>query len=517
MFALTFLGTSASVPSADRNHPGILVEAGSQRILVDCGEGTQRQLLRSGAGFRRLDRILLTHGHFDHVLGIPGLFSTLRLRQSADEMTIHGSPGTLDVVVRMLAGLWGEGRAPIPLRLVPLTWGQVLDAGDFTIDCFSVRHRDTDSFAFSSESRTRHLRADRLAALGVPDGPVRKELAEGKPVTLANGRTIDPEDVLGPPQGRKKLVIVGDTEATEGLAEHVRDADVLVIEATFLDRDAAIARDYGHLTAAEVAALAAMSDVKLLVLTHISGRYTDEEILTEAGKTFPPGCDRFRPHRDLTGRAGGARMARKLKTYQTSLGFFDLAVAAPSMKAALEAWGADSNLFHQGAAKESEDADVIAATMAAPGVVLKRPVGSSGPFKEHAEPPTDLGGDDGSKKAGRKSTTRKPQKHPKRTSDQEADRKAALAFEKEQKRGERERAKEEAARLKERERRQRAVDKAQSALDAARRKQRTFELSSRLLRKERRPKKCAGKRKRPGWKRCCDGREVKGLREDAKD
>jgi ribonuclease Z len=117
MFDLTFLGTSASVPSADRNHPGLLVDAGGHRIMVDCGEGTQRQLLRSGAGFRRLDRLLLTHGHFDHVLGIPGLFSTLRLRQSTDVMTIHGSPGTLDVVVRILAGLWGEGRAPIPLQL----------------------------------------------------------------------------------------------------------------------------------------------------------------------------------------------------------------------------------------------------------------------------------------------------------------------------------------------------------------------------------------------------------------
>src|SRR5262249_40428976 len=126
MFAVTLLGTSASVPSADRNHPGILIEAGSHRILVDCGEGTQRQLLRSGAGFRRLDRILLTHGDVDHVLGIPGLLSTLRLRRSDDPMTIHGSRRTLDVVVRMLAGLWGEGRAPIPLQLVPLTKGLVL-------------------------------------------------------------------------------------------------------------------------------------------------------------------------------------------------------------------------------------------------------------------------------------------------------------------------------------------------------------------------------------------------------
>jgi ribonuclease Z len=222
------------------------------------------------------------------VLGIPGLFSTLRLRQSADVMTIHGGSGTLDVVIRMLAGLWGEGKAPIPLELAPLTAGQVLDAGDFTIGAFPVQHRDTDSFGFSFESRVRrHLRPDRLDYLGVPDGPVRRELADGKPATLADGRTIDPEDVLGPPEARKKLVIVGDAETTEGLTEHVRDADVLVIEATFLDHDAATAREYGHLTAAEAGTLAAASDVKLLVLTHISGRYAEEEILAEATKTFP--------------------------------------------------------------------------------------------------------------------------------------------------------------------------------------------------------------------------------------
>ncbi|MGY3529339.1 MULTISPECIES: cell envelope biogenesis protein TolA [Bradyrhizobium] len=158
-------------------------------------------------------------------------------------------------------------------------------------------------------------------------------------------------------------------------------------------------------------------------------------------------------------------MARKLKTYQTSLGFFDLAIAAPSMKAALEAWGADSNLFHQGAAKESGDPDVIEAAMAAPGVVLKRPVGSNGPFREHAELPTDLAS--GSlKKTGR----RQPRKPSRRTQDDAADRKAALAFEKEQQRRERERAKEEADRQKERERRQHAVDRAQGVFDAARRK-----------------------------------------------
>src|SRR5258708_17015954 len=288
MFDLTFLGTSASVPSAGGNRRGSIVEAGGHGIMVDCGEGTEGQLLRSGAGFRRLDRLLLTHGHFDHVLEIPGLFSTLRLRQSTDVMTIHGSPGTLNVVVQMLAGLWGGGRAPIPLQLIPLAEGRILDASEFTVDCFRVRHRDTESFAFSFESQLRrHLLPDRLSALSVPDGPVRKDLAEGRSVVLADGRTIDSEEVLGPPEGSKKLVVVGDTETIDGLAERVREADLLVIEATFLERDAAMALDYGHLTAAKAAELAATAGVKRLVLSHISPRYPDEAILAEATKIFP--------------------------------------------------------------------------------------------------------------------------------------------------------------------------------------------------------------------------------------
>ena len=156
-------------------------------------------------------------------------------------------------------------------------------------------------------------------------------------------------------------------------------------------------------------------------------------------------------------------MARKLKTYQTSLGFFEQAIAAPSMKAALEAWGADSNLFHQGAAKESTDPDVIAATMAKPGVVLKRPVGSDGPFGEHAELPRNLSHD------RRKKAAHKPSAKAKKSSARPDDRKAAQAYEREQQRREREEAKEEAARQRQRERRQQAVAKAQAALAKAER------------------------------------------------
>lgn len=159
-------------------------------------------------------------------------------------------------------------------------------------------------------------------------------------------------------------------------------------------------------------------------------------------------------------------MARKLKTYQTSLGFFDQAIAAPSMKAALEAWGADSNLFHQGAAKESHDPDVIAATLAKPGVVLRRPVGTDRPFSEHAELPTELGGGKPTE-AAPKSKGQKEKKASSGPADEAAERKAALAYQREQVRRERERAREDAVRQKDRERRQRAVDKAHAALDKA--------------------------------------------------
>lgn len=159
-------------------------------------------------------------------------------------------------------------------------------------------------------------------------------------------------------------------------------------------------------------------------------------------------------------------MARKLKTYQTSLGFFDQAIAAPSMKAALEAWGADSNLFHQGAAKESLDPEIIAATMARPGVVLKRPVGSDKPFSEHARLPVTLG-DRKLVKDGRKGKRRQPKQDTVRRVDKDLERKAALSYEREQRIREREEAKAEAARQQDRARRQKAVDAAQAALDRA--------------------------------------------------
>ncbi len=287
MFDLLFLGTSASVPSPARNQSALLVATPGRRVLIDCGEGTQRQLLTAGAGFRRLDRLLLTHGHLDHMLGIPGLLSTLGLQERQDPMIVNGGPETLKLVADVLAALWGEGRAPIPLELVPLVPGRVAELDGITIDCFPVEHRRTDSFGYVFESSARrHVRRERLTELGVPDGPIRKDLAAGKPVTLPDGRVIDPEDVLGPASPGTKLVVIGDAETTAGLEPFVEAADALVIEATFLERDAETARRHGHLTAAESARLAASTGVKRLILKHISDRYPTEEILAEAQAIF---------------------------------------------------------------------------------------------------------------------------------------------------------------------------------------------------------------------------------------
>ena len=288
MFDLIFLGTSASVPSVERNQSALLVAAAGHRILVDCGEGTQRQLLRSGAGFRRLDRILLTHGHLDHMLGLPGLLSTLGLQERRVPLIINGGRDTLALVARVMAALWGEGRAPVAVRLDPVSPGPVVELGEFAISCFPVEHRETDSFGYVFESAgRRHLRPDRLAALGIPEGPLRRALAKGEDVMLEDGSPVAAATMLGPAEPGTKLVVIGDTGTTEGLDANVRNADALVIEATFLARDAETARRYGHLTAEEGAALAKRAGVKRLYLSHQSNRYGPGEIGAAARAIFP--------------------------------------------------------------------------------------------------------------------------------------------------------------------------------------------------------------------------------------
>lgn len=287
MFDVTFLGTAASTPSPERGLPAILVGAGSERFLLDCGEGTQRQLLRAGAGFRRLGHVLLTHAHLDHVLGLAGLIATMRLFDLRDEIAIYGSGQTIDIVERYLSSLWPGHVAPVPLRLVTLRPGPVLDSTTYRISCFAVRHRETESLGYRFDAAPRrHLRADRLVALGIPKGPPRARLAAGEAVVLPDGRRIAPEEVAAPAVPGASLALVGDAEEVDTLVPAVAGADALVIEATFLEADAALAAVRGHLTAGQAGRLAAEAAVGALYLTHLSGRYEPASVEAEAKLHF---------------------------------------------------------------------------------------------------------------------------------------------------------------------------------------------------------------------------------------
>jgi ribonuclease Z len=285
MFEVVFLGTAAAVPSAERGLPALLVGHGPERLLVDCGEGTQRQLLRAGIGFRGLGHVLLTHAHLDHTAGLAGLVATRALWGLSGAIEIIGSGETVDFVRRYLAVTVGAGNG---YRLRVVCPGVVLSGSGWRLDAFAVAHRGTQSLGYRFEEEARRpMLAERLDALGIPDGSARRALAGGVQVTLADGRLIAPEMVRGPKINGAKLTVVGDVEEVASLTEQVRFADALVIEATFLDRDSGLARSRGHLTAAAAAWLAREGAVGELLLTHISGRYQPEEIKAEAAGIFP--------------------------------------------------------------------------------------------------------------------------------------------------------------------------------------------------------------------------------------
>lgn len=289
MFEILLLGTSAAAPSARRGLSAAIVKHDEYRFLIDCGEGTQRQILRSGAGFKRLNRILLTHGHLDHILGLGGLMSTFMRWEAIDELEILGGRSALDRVHDLLFGVVLRGRKPpMSLELREIKPGLILDAKNFTVSAFSVTHRGPDCLGYIFETKARRpFLADIADKLGVPFGPQRRELVNGKAIKLENGKTIKPEDVLGPLQSGTKLVVVGDTGRTDNILEPCRDADALVIESTYLESEAEMAKQVSHITAKSAAQLAKDAGVKKLILTHISRRYRERDVLAEAQVVFP--------------------------------------------------------------------------------------------------------------------------------------------------------------------------------------------------------------------------------------
>jgi ribonuclease Z len=289
LFELVFLGTSASAPSVHRGLSSAVVMANEQRFMIDCGEGTQRQLLRSGLGFRRLDKILLTHGHLDHILGLGGLASTLGRWEALEELNIYGGSSTLNRVHGLMEVVFGPGQIPnVGIQLNLLEQGLLFDGRNFTLSAFPVQHRGPDCFGFLFEEKSRRpFLPEKAAALNIPQGPVRRDLSAGLPVTLPDGRRIDPDQVLGEPQRGAKLCFVGDVSHTGPLHKIAHEADLLAIEATYLEADRELAREHGHITATAAARLARNAGVKLLVLHHVSRRYRVQEILAEAQAIFP--------------------------------------------------------------------------------------------------------------------------------------------------------------------------------------------------------------------------------------
>ena len=278
--SLFFAGTAGSVPTARRGLPALLLRAGGERILVDCGEGTQQQLLRS-VGLPELDAIFVTHLHLDHWLGLLGMVKTFDLRSRERPLAIYGPPG--------LKRVWEAlrpiviGRTGYPLTIVELEPHEEIGFGSFLIAPFPVKHRTKAyGYAFVEDERPGRFDVEAARELGLPEGPAWGRLQRGETV-----EGVRPEQVMGETRHGRRIVISGDTAPCEAVEVYAHHADLLVHEATFLEDERARARETGHSTARQAAEVARDAEVRLLALTHLSTRYFPRDLRDEARSTFP--------------------------------------------------------------------------------------------------------------------------------------------------------------------------------------------------------------------------------------
>jgi ribonuclease Z len=270
----------------ERNVSGLAVVREGESLLFECGEGTQRQMMRYGVSFA-LSEVFFTHFHADHFLGLTGLIRTLGLQGRAEPMTCYGPKGAQRVLGGALA--LGVERATFEVRVVELEPGQSLARGDYEIRAFGVQHGGGAlGFALVEQDRLGRFDPDRARELGVPEGPLWGQLARGATVTLDDGRAVGPETIVGPPRPGRKLVYTGDTRPCPAVVEAAAGADLLVHEATFGDEEADRAKETGHSTAREAAQVALAAGVRKLALTHLSARYSRDAgpLLEEARAVF---------------------------------------------------------------------------------------------------------------------------------------------------------------------------------------------------------------------------------------
>ncbi|HKU61383.1 MAG TPA: ribonuclease Z [Gemmatimonadales bacterium] len=287
MLSLTFLGTGAATPTVDRNVAGLVVHREGETILFDCGEGSQRQMMRYGVGFSFAD-IFFTHYHADHLLGVTGLMRTLGLMDRTAPVTLYGPRGAERILGAAVT--LGIERNKFPIEIREIRAGDRLGRGDYDIVVFETDHRaDTVGYALAEHTRLGRFHPERARELGIPEGPLWGRLHKGETITLDDGRVVRPEDLVGQPRHGRTVVYSGDTRPHLPLIEAARGADLLVHEATFGGDELDRARETGHSTAAEAARVAAEAGVRRLVLTHISPRYGRDaaELLAEARAVFP--------------------------------------------------------------------------------------------------------------------------------------------------------------------------------------------------------------------------------------
>jgi len=287
MLSVTFLGTSAATPTIERNVAGLAVQREGETMLFDCGEGSQRQMMRFGVGFS-FREIFFTHYHADHLLGVTGLLRTLGLQDRSAPVLLYGPKGAQRVLGAAIT--LGIERNKFPIEIIEVKAGDRLARDEYDIVVFETEHRaDTVGFALVEHIRLGRFNPLRARELGIPEGPLWGELHKGRVVTLPDGRTVGPADLVGAPRPGRALVYTGDTRPHLPVVEASRGADLLIHEATFGGDEQERARETGHSTAAEAARVAAEAGARRLVLTHISSRYNRDtsELLAEARAVFP--------------------------------------------------------------------------------------------------------------------------------------------------------------------------------------------------------------------------------------
>lgn len=290
---LTFLGTGAGMPSKERNTSSLVLEMYEERKaawLFDCGEATQHQILRTHIKPRKIEKVFITHMHGDHIFGLPGFLSSRSFLAGEDELTVYGPKGVKAFIEMNLT--LSETHIKYPIHIVEiLEDGVIFEDGQFIVEAMELEHIiPTYGFRIIQKPLQGEFLVEKAVSLGIPKGPLFKQLKEGHSVTLPNGKVVQSEEVVAPPRNGLVIAILGDTKFSAKSIQLAKDADVLVHEATFDHTTYELAQNYGHSTNIEAATIALKANVKALILNHISARFQQRDLKklhSEAKNVFP--------------------------------------------------------------------------------------------------------------------------------------------------------------------------------------------------------------------------------------